>query len=154
LPDLRQRSFVEANAILEEFTSMHLSFTMLPCLLLAVVASSRGLPAQAMKPFRIEGHQSPEIKAPEQPSFKIAKPEPYEVTPPIAPKSYAGEPILRSAPTSANRSSGTKKSAARRTSSRAASPTARRAVAPRSAPAPSSPRQPARGRGRLFRGIR
>ena len=134
---------------------------LLPCLLLALVAAPRGVQAQTMKPFKIEGRKIPEIKPPEQPSYKITKPEPYKATPPVAPKTYAGEPILKSAPvpepakrSSATKKSGAAKSSARKSTSRAGAPPARRVVAPRAAPAPSSPLGFGRGRGRLFRGIR
>ncbi len=130
-------------------------FATLACLAVALIVAPHQAHAQQLKPFKIEGHKIPEIKTPEQPSWKIVKPEPYKVTPPEAPKTYGGQPIIKAppAPAPAKKASASKKSSASKASARksAARSAPRRAVAPRPAPAPASPLGFGRGRGRLLR---
>lgn len=132
-------------------------FVSLAALAVALVLAPHEGRAQQLKPLKVEGHKIPEIKTPEQPSWKIVKPEPYKVTPPETPKTYGGQPILKSPPTpapakkaSASKKSSASKAAARKSAARSA-PAPRRAVAPRPAPPPASPLGFGRGRGRLLR---
>lgn len=129
----------------------------LACLAIALLVAPHQAHAQQLKPLKIEGHKIPEIKTPEQPSWKIVKPEPYKVTPPEAPKTYGGQPILKSPPApapakkaSASKKSSASKASARKSASRSA-PAPRRTVAPRPAPPPASPLGVGRGRGKLLR---
>ncbi|MEP7380843.1 MAG: hypothetical protein ABI910_04110 [Gemmatimonadota bacterium] len=125
----------------------------LSCLLLAIAAVPRLTQAQSgpLKPFKIEGHKIPEIKTPEQPSYKITKPEPYKVTPPATPKGYGV--VAAPKPTTPTRG---KSEASRTAAARKPAPASRRVVAPRSAAPPPAQRAASsgKGRGRLLRGFR